>query len=246
MILAGGRGTRFKEYTEKIPKPMIEALGKPLLIHIIEIYKKFNVTNIIILGGYKNEIIVDYFARNYETLNQDTKKYIYDENITVTVLDTGLDTMTGGRIKKGMEHIDEDSFYVTYGDGIADVDISKLVEFHISGGQIATVTAVHPPSRFGEMELDGNKVINFEEKPQMATGYINGGFFVFNKKIMNYLIEDEDCDLEFGALQKISEEGELRAFIHNDFWQCMDNVRERDYLDGLVKKNKAPWIKIKK
>ena len=96
------------------------------------------------------------------------------------------------------------------------------------------------------MELDGNKVINFEEKPQMATGYINGGFFVFNKKIMNYLIEDEDCDLEFGALQKISEEGELRAFIHNDFWQCMDNVRERDYLDGLVKKNKAPWIKIKK
>mgnify|MGYP000846952876 FL=1 len=233
MILAGGRGTRFKEYTEKIPKPMIEALGKPLLIHIIEIYKKFNVTNIIILGGYKNEIIVDYFARNYETLNQDTKKYIYDENITVTVLDTGLDTMTGGRIKKGMEHIDEDSFYVTYGDGIADVDISKLTKFHIKNRATATLTAVRPPARFGSLDLEGEKVIKFGEKENTNEGWINGGYFVLNKEI-GKIIDGNNSIFEKEPLEEVANKGGLYAYKHNSFWQCCDTIRELEILESAM------------
>jgi len=257
VILCGGKGTRLSEETITRPKPMVEIGGMPILWHIMKLYSSYGYKKFILALGYKANFIKEYFYNLRISGSDFTLKMSPNDNPIfynelpesdweITFVDTGEETLKGARVKKIEKFVKSDNFLLTYGDGISDVDISKLVEFHISGGQIATVTAVHPPSRFGEMELDGNKVINFEEKPQMATGYINGGFFVFNKKIMNYLIEDEDCDLEFGALQKISEEGELRAFIHNDFWQCMDNVRERDYLDGLVKKNKAPWIKIKK
>jgi glucose-1-phosphate cytidylyltransferase len=166
-----------------------------------------------------------------------------DSDWEISFIDTGEETLKGGRLKRLEQYINGDDFFVTYGDGVADINIAELFNFHKAHNKIATVTAVHPPSRFGEMDLNGNEVVSFEEKPQMATGYINGGFFVFKKELLNHLVDDDNCDLEFGALQKIAEVGQLNAHIHDGFWQCMDNVRERDYLNELVEKNKAPWLK---
>ena len=254
VILCGGKGTRLSEETVSRPKPMVEIGGMPILWHIMKLYSSYGYKKFVLALGYKANFIKEYFYNLRISGSDFTLKMTPDHtplfynalpesDWEITFVDTGEDTLKGARVKKVERFIQSDNFLLTYGDGISDVNISKLVDFHIASKKLATVTAVHPPSRFGEMELDGNIVTNFQEKPQMATGYINGGFFVFNKAIMNYLTEDEDCDLEFGALQKISEEGQLQAFIHNDFWQCMDNVRERDYLDSLVRKNKAPWIK---
>jgi glucose-1-phosphate cytidylyltransferase len=254
VILCGGKGTRLSEETLTRPKPMVEIGGMPILWHIMKIYSSFGYKKFVLALGYKANFIKEYFYNLRISASDFTLKMTPDHNPVfynsmpesdweITFVDTGEDTLKGARIKRLEKYIQSENFLVTYGDGVSDVDINKLVEFHKESGKLATVTAVHPPSRFGELELNGTNVINFEEKPQMATGYINGGYFVFNKKILDYLTVDENCDLEFGALQKISQEGELQAFIHNDFWQCMDNVRERDYLDNLVRTNKAPWIK---
>ncbi len=256
VILCGGKGTRLSEETVTRPKPMVEIGGKPILWHIMKHYSNYGYKKFVLALGYKANYIKEYFYNLRISgsdftikMDPDASPVFYnllpESDWEITFVDTGEDTLKGARVKKIEKHIQSDNFLLTYGDGISDVDISKLVDFHLKNKKIATVTAVHPPSRFGEMELDGEVVVNFQEKPQMASGYINGGFFVFNKQIMNYLSVDEDCDLEFGALQQISEEKQLQAFIHNDFWQCMDNVRERDYLDNLVKKNKAPWLNNK-
>ena len=169
-----------------------------------------------------------------------------DSDWEITFVDTGLETLKGGRIKRVEKHIESDNFHLTYGDGVANIDINKLFKFHISHGNIGTLTAVRPPSRFGELNIDNkDKVQGLEEKPQMGRGFINGGFFVFDRKMFSYLSEDENCDFEFGPLQQIAKEGQLKAFKYNGFWQCMDNVRERDYLDHLVRANNAPWMKWK-
>ena len=256
VILCGGKGTRLSEETQLRPKPMVEIGGKPILWHIMKTYSHYGYKKFVLALGYKANFIKEYFYNLRISGSDFTLKMkpdanpvfynaLMDSDWEITFVDTGEDTLKGARLKRVEPYIQSDNFFVTYGDGVSDLDIKRLADFHQAHQKIATLTAVHPPSRFGEIDLKGTQVVDFEEKPQMATGYINGGFFVLNKKIMNYLSTDETCDLEFGALQHLSKAGELQAFIHNDFWQCMDNVRERDYLDGLVKKGQAPWIKWK-
>jgi glucose-1-phosphate cytidylyltransferase len=252
VILCGGKGSRLSEETITKPKPMVEIGGKPILWHIMNTYSNYGYNKFILALGYKGSFIKDYFFRERIIQSDFTIKMepnsepifhnTLNNNWEITFIDTGEDSLKGARLKKLEKYIKSDSFMVTYGDGVADVNIKSLVDFHIKHDKLATLTAVHPPSRFGELDLDGYKVLSFEEKPQMATGFINGGFFVFKKTLLSYLNDSEDCDLEFGALQKIAEEGEMRAFIHKGFWQCMDNVRERDYLNKLVETNKAPWL----
>jgi glucose-1-phosphate cytidylyltransferase len=252
IILCGGKGSRLSEETITKPKPMVEIGGKPILWHIMNTYSQYGFNKFILALGYKGSYIKDYFYRERISQSDFTIKMepnstpIFHNNLKndweITFIDTGEDTLKGARLKKLEKYIHSDNFMVTYGDGVSDVDISKLVEFHKKNNRIGTLTAVHPPSRFGELDLDGSNVLSFEEKPQMATGYINGGYFVFKKEILNYLTNDENCDLEFGALQELAKINELNAFIHTGFWQCMDNVRERDYLNKLVETNNAPWL----
>ncbi len=254
VILCGGKGTRLTEETITKPKPMVEIGGKPILWHIMKTYSSYGYKKFILALGYKANYIKQYFydlrvsGSDFTIKMNPTSLPIFhntpeDSDWEITFVDTGLETLKGGRIKRLEKYIQSDNFHLTYGDGVSDVDIQKLVAFHQQHQKMATVTAVHPPSRFGEIDIQGTQVTNFQEKPQMATGYINGGFFILNKKIMSYLTEDESCDLEFGALQKVSEKGELQAFIHDDFWQCMDNVRERNYLNHLVQSKQAPWVR---
>ena len=252
VILCGGRGTRLSEETTKKPKPMVEIGGMPILWHIMKIYRYYGFNRFILALGYKGSQIKEYFY-NYRITNSDfslildprcdPKYFNHSDEIDweIVFVDTGIETLKGGRIKRVEKYIESNLFHLTYGDGVSDVDLSKVVRFHESHGCIGTVTAVHPPSRFGEMALDGENVLEFEEKPQMGSGYINGGFFVFNEKMLSYLTDDESCDFEFGPLQQIAREGKLKAFRHDGFWQCMDNVRERDYLDHLIRTNNAPW-----
>jgi glucose-1-phosphate cytidylyltransferase len=252
VILCGGKGSRLSEETITKPKPMVEIGGKPILWHIMNTYSHYGFNKFILALGYKGSYIKDYFYRDRISQSDFTIKMepnaspIFHNNIKndweITFIDTGEDTLKGARLKKVEKYIQSENFMVTYGDGVSDVDISKLVDFHKKNNRIGTLTAVHPPSRFGELDLDGHNVLSFEEKPQMANGYINGGYFVFKKEILSYLTSDENCDLEFGALQELAKNNELNAFIHTGFWQCMDNVRERDYLNKLVETNKAPWL----
>jgi glucose-1-phosphate cytidylyltransferase len=232
IILAGGLGTRISEETENKPKPMISLNGRPILWHLMNIFWNQGFNDFVIAGGYKAEVIQNWL---------NSTKMPWD----VSLIDTGLETQTAGRIRMCLSEFEPQRAIVTYGDGLGNINLNKLLNFHKDHGKIATVTSVRPPSRFGVIESENGLVTHFGEKLQTDAGWINGGFFVLNKKIMNYLSTDETCDLEFGALQHLSKAGELQAFIHNDFWQCMDNVRERDYLDGLVKKGQAPWIKWK-
>lgn len=254
VILCGGKGTRLSEETNLKPKPMVEIGGKPILWHIMKYYSYFGYNRFILALGYKADYIKEYFF-NYKVTNSDftinllpnTPATFYNEaeesNWEITFIDTGLETLKGARIKRIEKYLKSDNFHLTYGDGVCNVDLGKLVKFHKNHGNLATVSAVRPPSRFGEMVIKGNDVNVFDEKSQMHTGFINGGFFVLNKKVLDYLSEEEDCDFEFGPLQQIVKDKQLKAYKHNDFWQCMDNVRERDFLNKLIEKGKAPWIK---
>ena len=255
VILCGGKGTRLSEETETKPKPMVEIGGKPILWHIMKIYSFFGYKRFILALGYKGNQIKQYFY-NYRITESDfalkldpahEPKYFNrseEKDWEIVLVDTGNETLKGGRIKRLEKYIKSNIFFLTYGDGVGDVDIKKLLEFHKAHGCMGTVSAVKPPSRFGEMSLDkNNTVLGFEEKPQMGTGFINGGFFVFNKKMLSFLTAENNCDFEFGALEQIAKQGQLKAYKHDGFWQCMDNVRERDYLDKLVRANNAPWMK---
>lgn len=256
IILCGGKGSRLSEETVLKPKPMVEIGDMPILWHIMKTYSSFGYKRFILALGYKASYIKEYFY-NFRisqsdfslNLNPEIEPTFFnkseDEDWDITFVDTGLETLKGGRIKRLEKYIKSDSFHLTYGDGVSDINISELVKFHKSHNKMGTVTAVHPPSRFGEMALNNNSVTNFDEKPQMQTGYINGGFFVFEKEMLDYLTTDEDCDFEFGPLQEIVTNNQLKAFKHNGFWQPMDNIRERNYLDNLIRTNKAPWIKWK-
>ena len=257
VILCGGKGTRLSEETISKPKPMVEIGGKPILWHIMKSYSHYGVNRFILALGYKGDLIKQYFY-NYKftgvdfTIKLDSEEKIQflnhsnEKKWEIVFIDTGEETLKGGRIKRVEPYIQSDLFHLTYGDGVCDVDINKLVDFHNSHNCMGSVTAVRPPSRFGELNIDeDNTVQELEEKPQMGKGLINGGFFIFDKKMLSYLTDDENCDFEFGPLQKIASEKQLKAYKHNGFWQCMDNIRERDYLDKQIREKNAPWIRWK-
>ena len=250
VILAGGFGTRLAEYTEVIPKPMVKVGGKPIIWHIMKRYAKFGHTDFFLALGYKAELIKDYFL-NYRVLNSDFTVNLIDGSVEaiksdkvdwkITLVDTGLSAMTGGRVKKMGPFVGDETFMLTYGDGLADIDVNKLLDFHRSHGKMVTMTAVRPSARFGEIDLEGNLVKNFEEKPQMHDGWINGGFFVIEPAFLS-LIESESTLLEREPLERAAAMGELMAFKHEGFWQCMDTKRDLDLLESLSL-NSAPWEK---
>ena len=249
VILAGGFGTRLSEYTESIPKPMVSIGGQPLLWHIMKTYASFGHTDFHLALGYKAEIIKDYFI-HYRNLNADftvdlangnNKSHEIDEiDWKVTLVQTGLESMTGGRVKRMKTYIGNEPFLLTYGDGVANIDIDVLLEFHRSHGKMVTVSAVHPGARFGELEMSGNQVISFKEKPQITQGWINGGYFVIEPEFIE-LIEGDKTILEKEPLEKVAEMGELMAYRHEGFWQCMDTKRDRDALEIMWQSGNPPW-----
>jgi glucose-1-phosphate cytidylyltransferase len=249
MILAGGLGTRLREETEFRPKPMVPVGGKPILWHIMKMYSAFGFYRFIICLGYKGEMIKDYFL-NYQkqgidfTVNTKTGKIvehlINDEEWEVTLVDTGLNCLTGGRVARAAKYVDADRFLLTYGDGLADVNIDKLLQFHQAHGKIATLTGVNIPSRFGNLEIQDNKVSSFLEKKKITDEWINGGFFVLEKDFLKYLSTDENCVLEQDPLRLASKDSELMVYKHFGFWQCMDTLREHEKLEELWKGG-APW-----
>jgi len=250
VMLCGGLGTRLREETEFRPKPMVEIGGRPILWHIMKLYARSGFRDFILCLGYRGNMIKEYFL-NYEAMNNDfticlgreSRIQINDEHaeqgFQVTLADTGLSTMTGGRVKRIQKYIQDDTFMLTYGDGVADLDISRLVEFHKSHGKLATVTAVSPSSRFGVLEMNKNRVMSFLEKPR-TEGFASAGFFVFNRKVFDYLGGD-DCTLEREPLERLAREGELMAYKHDGFFFAMDTYREYEYLNQLWDKGKAPW-----
>lgn len=248
VILAGGFGTRIEEETHLKPKPMIEIGGKPILWHIMKIYASYGINDFVICLGYKGYMIKEYFA-NYFLHNSDVTIDLKNNNIEIhqakvepwkiTLVDTGENTMTGGRINRIKNHI-TDTFCLTYGDGVSNVDIKKLVDFHKQNKSLATLTAVQPPGRYGAISIKNNKVKTFHEKLFGDSGWINGGFFVFEKEILNYL-DNDDTILEAEPLEKLASEGQLSAFMHNGFWRAMDTLKDKKDLEKLWQTNKAQW-----
>jgi glucose-1-phosphate cytidylyltransferase len=246
-ILAGGLGTRLAEETSRIPKPMVEIGSKPILWHIMMIYSHFGFNEFAVACGYKGELIKEYF-HNFALRNNDYSIRLSDgftqvlnaksRDWTVSVIDTGLDTMTGGRVRRLSPFLGEGTFMVTYGDGVGDVDVRRLLDFHRAHGRLATVSAVRPPSRFGALDLDGDCC--FSEKPQIGEGWINGGFFVFEPEVVE-LIDGDSTVLERGPLETLAARGELVAYRHEGFWQPMDTLREKQLLEQLWMSGKAPW-----
>lgn len=241
VILAGGKGTRFSEYTKTVPKPMIIAKGQPLLVHIMNIYISQNITNFIILAGYKSEIILEFFAKNCKKVI-DENRFFYKNDITVTVLDTGVETQTGGRIKKSLEIIKENYFYLTYGDGVGNIDIKKLTDFHFSNQTLATVTAVRPPARFGSLDLNEESMVeSFGEKQNSKEGWINGGFFILHRSI-GELINDDMMPLEKYPLEELANQKELKAYMHHGYWRPVDTIRELELLEEEMDNNLFKFI----
>ena len=228
VILAGGLGTRISEESDAQPKPMIKIGGMPVLLHIMKIYSYYKINEFIICLGYKGDVIKKFFS------NYDSAPW------SVQLIDTGLDTMTGGRIKRIQEHID-DTFCVTYGDGLSDVNINNLISFHKEKKSLATLTAIHPPERFGVLDLSGDYVSEFHEKHTSEFSWINGGFFVFEPEVFDYLQDGDMTILERAPLETLSKEGKLTAFKHNGFWFPMDTLRDKRHLENLWNTKKAPW-----
>jgi glucose-1-phosphate cytidylyltransferase len=250
VILAGGRGTRLAEETSARPKPMVEIGGKPILWHIMSVYAAYGFEDFIVACGYRGEMIKEYFASllvhssDYLINLKDGSREVVTNGCPewrVWLIDTGVDTMTGGRIRRLRQWVGDETFMVTYGDGLADIDVGALVSFHRQHGRIATVTAVRPPSRFGALTIDGERCVrNFSEKPQTGEGWINGGFFVFEPAVFDYLRDDETV-LERAPLEALSDAGQLMGFVHDGFWQPMDTLRDRQLLESLWASGTAPW-----
>jgi len=250
VILCGGLGTRLSEETTLRPKPMVDVGDTPILLHIMNLYSFYGYNDFVLALGYKGEFIKKFFL-NFYALNNDftvdlkTGQIEYykeaQKNWRVSLMDTGDNSMTGGRIKR-LSHLlnGEKTFMVTYGDGVADLDMNQLLEFHKSHGKLATMTTVHPPSRFGVMSFDGDRVVKFIEKPQTEDGWINGGFFVFDKKVLDYISGDETI-LEKEPLERLAKDGQLMSYKHEGFWQCMDTIRDKNLLSKLWDSGKAPW-----
>lgn len=251
VILAGGLGTRISEETHLKPKPMVEICSKPILWHLMKYYSAFGYNDFIICLGYKGYIIKEYFSNYFLHMSSVTvdlksnKTTIHNtdaEPWKVTLVDTGELAMTGSRILRIRDYIgDDNNFHLTYGDGLSNVDLNKLTAFHLSNQKLATLTAVAPPGRFGALEIDGDSVKNFKEKPKGDGNYINGGFFVLSNKVFEYIDDPSTCVWEETPLKKLSSDGQLNAFIHNDFWQPMDTLRDKQRLEAMWNNNKAPW-----
>ena len=250
VILCGGLGTRIAEETQLRPKPMVEIGGRPILWHVMKIYERHGFSDFALALGYKGEVIKDYFL-NYHARQSDltvqlqtgTVEYSNPtaENWRVSLINTGAKTMTGGRLRRLKNQLQASgTFMLTYGDGVADIDLAALLDFHRSHGRLATVTAVRPSARFGGMHITGGRVLDFKEKPQSGEGWINGGFFVFEPGVFDY-IEDDRTVLEREPLEHLVRDGQLMAYQHGGFWQCMDTVRDRDVLQELWDSGKAPW-----
>ncbi len=250
VILAGGLGTRISEESVLRPKPMIEIGGKPILWHIMKLYASHGVHDFIICCGYKGYMIKEYFA-NYFIHNSDitfdlkSNKMEIHQNSTepwkVTVVDTGEETMTGGRLKRIKSYLEPgENFCFTYGDGVSDVNIRETIEFHKSHGKLSSITAVQPPGRYGALMMRGSRVESFLEKPKGDGGYINGGFFILNSQVVNY-VESDSTIWEKEPMEKLAAEGQMEAYVHNGFWQAMDTLRDKKYLEELWSSGKAPW-----
>lgn len=251
-ILAGGLGTRLGEETSVRPKPMVEIGGKPILWHIMKIYSSYGFNDFVILSGYKSEYIKNYFL-NYHNLVSDftinlmsnalTVHNSFSEPWNVTVVDTGAETLTGGRIKRAQRYLQDDTFMLTYGDGVSNVDISKLVEFHKGSGKLATLTAVQPHGRFGVLDLDtNNNILSFQEKPKnAASAWINAGFFVLEPGIFNYITDGDKTIWERSPLMNLAKDGQLTAYKHHGFWHPMDMLKDKNDLNNLWDSNQAPW-----
>lgn len=249
ILLAGGYGTRLQEETAHKPKPMVEIGGRPMLWHIMGIYSAYGFKEFIVALGYRAEVVRSYFL-HYHQIHSDLTVCLQNgttsahgslaEDWTIHLIDTGDGTGTGGRIRRLADWIGDETFMLTYGDGVADIDIRRLVAFHRSHGKLATVTAVRPPSRFGGLRLDGDAVLEFEEKPQIGEGWINGGFFVLEPGVLDYIPSDETL-WERGPLDSLAEAGQLCAYRHEGFWQPMDTVRDMRFLESLWSEGRAPW-----
>ena len=254
VILAGGLGTRISEESHLKPKPMIEIGGKPILWHIMKLYASQGHRDFVLCLGYKGEVIRDYF-RNYLWNTSDVTlklgrnpqiKYHSnhdEEDWTVTLLETGLETQTGGRLRRALAFIDEPTFLFTYGDGLTDSDLNGSIRYHQSHGAVATITAVKPSGRFGELAMDGQTITAFREKPERESGYISGGFMVLDRRIESYLDPSDECVFEKGPMERLATAGQLKAWCHDGFWQCMDTYREQQLLDREWQSGRAPWRK---
>src|SRR3989338_2502544 len=253
VILCGGQGMRLREETEIRPKPMVSIGGMPILWHIMKTYAHYGFKEFVLCLGYKGEAIKDYFY-NYEMLSNDFMIELGSKNIDiypkhaengwkVTLVDTGLHAMTGTRVKRIEKFIDADTFMLTYGDGLIDLNLNAVLKFHQSHGKVGTVTGVFPQSRYGELSIQDDHVLAFDEKPANNKSFISGGYFIFDKKIFKYLTDENSCVLEEGPLRRLAAEGQLKVYTHNGFWQCMDTYRDYVYLQELWEKGNPRWKK---
>lgn len=251
VLLAGGFGTRISEESRFKPKPMIEIGGMPILWHIMKTYSSYGINEFIICAGYKQHVIKEWFADYFLHTSDITFDFTQDDKIIVhnkraeqwkvTVVDTGLKTMTGGRLKRIKPYLDNEPFFMTYGDGVADVDINKLLSFHKEHNKLATMTAIKPNSRFGVLDLtDNDEVTAFREKSDIDSGWINAGFMVLEPKVLDF-VKDDTIMFENEPMEKLASDGQLMCYKHNGFWQCMDTLRDKEKLEELWNKNKAPW-----
>lgn len=250
-ILAGGYGTRLAEETELKPKPMVEIGGKPILWHIMKIYAHYGHNEFVIALGYKGEIIKKYMV-DYCALSNDLTVNLKNGDIrhhsgerldcSVQLIDTGPKSQTGGRIKRLAPYLEKETFMLTWGDGVSDINIDELVSFHKKHGKLATLTAVRPPARYGHLDLDGDRISNFSEKPQTGEGWINGAFFVLEPEVFDY-IDGDETQWEKEPLENLAKDGQLMAYRHTSYWQCMDTLREKHILENTWNSGKAPWKK---
>ena len=248
-ILAGGKGTRIAEETSIKPKPMVEIGGKPILWHIMMCYANYGFNEFVIALGYKGEVLKKYMV-DYAAISSNLRVDIgagevkvhdgFRPNWIVDLVDTGMETMTGGRIKRLAPYMGDETFMLTWGDGVADINIQDLLKFHKSHGKLATLTAVRPPARYGHLMFDGNRVAEFSEKPQIGEGWINGAFFVLEPEVFDY-IEGDDTQWEREPMERLAADGQLMAYKHTSFWQCMDTLREKHILETLWNSGRAPW-----
>jgi glucose-1-phosphate cytidylyltransferase len=250
VILCGGLGTRLREETEYRPKPMVDVGGRPILWHIMKSYAHYGFCDFVLCLGYRGNMIKEYFL-NYEAMNNDfticlgSKSKLYfngthkEQDFRITLVDTGQDTMTGGRLRRVRQFMDDEEFFLTYGDGVADIDIRALLEFHRGQKVLATVTSVRPPGRFGALVTEGSRVLTFQEKPA-GNGWINGGFFVLSPSVID-LIDGDHTVWEGEPLERLARQGQLAAYAHEGFWHPMDTLRDKNQLDELWKSGKAPW-----
>lgn len=251
IILAGGYGTRLGNMTGEIPKPMVKIGDKPILWHIMKIYSHFGFKDFVICLGYKQEVIKNYF-HTYDIHGTDfnihlgtkrihTLKSHDEKDWNVSLVNTGLNTLKGARLKRIETYLDDDLNMLTYGDGVADINIKKLIKFHKAHGKILTITGVRPPARFGEILEKKSKLISFKEKPQSSQGLISGGFFIFDKRLFKYLTQDENCDLEYGPFEKLATKGEIMVYKHLGAWECIDTERDYNHLNRLWNEGKSFW-----